>query len=281
MPQMNSGDAPGGRDASFWMGETPFEDPIPLVSIDRETSRATPYEDDPGGIALHAQEAAQNYLAAAERLIPGSKKGLHIVFDPGLVADGNRSAKYLIVAGEEPSLAQNIADISQRKIGRYDLIVVIGPAVAGWDGDEAEFEEQVSSDLAHLVATLFPVKSEGPIAVMMPWLVRMSASIALTKGASESYLEKSATRCFAGLASAYDGTWNATGQAITKFPAWFPLSDAIARETVVRRARSNNPAVLEDVANIVHDAIASSLVSLGIPVDTRRNAMESRFPAMN
>ncbi|CAH1689522.1 conserved hypothetical protein [Hyphomicrobiales bacterium] len=282
MPRENNAERPAGRDPSFWTGSQSEQDRLPAVTVDHELNRAEAAVGDGHDIAAHASEVAKQYREAAERLLVGISSSLRFYYDPQVGAEEGRSPRQLTISGFEPELSRALADQIGWELSPMDLIIGLGPSMVAWDGSPAEFDEVVASDLAYYVASLFPIQCTGNLADMMPWLMQLAASIAIHRTGDHEFVERCAARSFAGLASIHAGSWNATGQTATQYPAWFPLADLVSNETQTRAKLAPEALDLVELANLVRDAIAHTLVNIGIPVETRsQEATDSIPPTLN
>jgi len=236
------------------------------VKIDRELRRASVYMDDAGGIAESAAVVAHCYHAAAIRLLPAIENKLHIIFDPTLTADERRAPRYLIIPMEEPKIATVIQSVTKAKIKHDDLIVVLGPAFAGYDGSDEEFDEIVANDLGAVISKFYQVKCHGQIATLMPYLAQMGAAIALIQNPTPEFQEKCEALGLMALADSIGASWGGIGQAATDYPAYIPLARAVSTEVIKRRARSAPPVSFEDAAQIYWDGIMAAMIACGVPV---------------
>lgn len=243
---------------------------IACVSYEPETDRIGPEPQVPQEMLAVAAEAAGRYAALAALMAEGAGEWLHVAFDPGLALGDGRGPRHLGIATTAPNLAVEVERVTGRPIGTLDALVTLGPGFIAWDGDEERLREVVASDIGRVTCLLYPARAEGPLAVLMPWLLQVAAETvahgATEPGVARDRAERSAARAFTGAAQANYDSWNAHGQMLTDHPAWPVLVEATMAEAVAAAARIRGPASLETLAHAAHGALAAALSGLGVRV---------------
>ena len=169
-----------------------------------------------------------------------------------------------------PSASSEVERATGRSVGGLDALVTLGPGFVAWDGDDERLREVVASDVGRVTCLLYPARAEGPLSVLMPWLLQVAAETvahgATEPGTARERAERSAARAFTGAAQQNYDSWNAHGQMLTDHPAWPALVEATMDEAVAAASRIRVPANLETLAVAAHGALAAALTGLGVKV---------------
>ncbi len=248
---------------------TPHETPA-CLSYEHDTDRVAGEAEVGPEMREAAAARAGRYLDLAERLLAGGGETLHLALDPGLSGSEGRAARRLALAAEAPGLGAWMAERTGRPVRRLDAVVIMGPEFVGWDDDERRLREAVASDIGWLVGKLYPIRAEGHIEALVPWLLQVASEVtaygAADPEAAPGRVERSVGRAFNAAARAHYDSWNAHGQLLTDHPAWPYLADEVAKEALHAAATLHGPVSLESLARMAHAAIGRALASLGVKV---------------
>ncbi len=243
---------------------------IACVSYDPETDLVGPEPRVPAEMLAVAADAADRYAALAAGMAEGAAEWLHVAFDPGIAVGDGRGPRHVRIAATAPGLSAEVERATGRTVGGLDALVTLGPGFVAWDGDDERLREVVASDVGRVACLLYPARAEGPLAVLMPWLLQVAAET-VAHGTTEPALareraERSAARAFTGAAQQNYDSWNAHGQMLTDHPAWTALVEATMDEAVAAASSVRVPASLEALAVAAHGALAAALSGLGVRV---------------
>ena len=245
-------------------------DEIPCLSYEAETDQVLGEPEVPAPMLRAAADRARAYLDVADRLLAGGGEALHVALDPGLSGTEGRAARRLALAAEAPNLGNWLAERTGRAVRRLDAVVIMGPEFVGWDDDDARLRESVASDVGWLVGKLYPIRSEGRIEALVPWLLQVASEVtaygAADPGLAPARVERAVGRAFNAAARAHYDSWNAHAQLLTDHPAWPYLADGVARESLAAAGTLHGPISLESLARMAHAAIARALTSLDVRV---------------
>jgi len=252
-------------------------DSIPIVSVNTDTGRvkatgtADPVQDAP------VFEVARRYLAKATALVGGLDGAIHVAYDPKLVALAGSAPRFLAIASLDRQFAEVLSTATGRDVAGSDLILVMGPGFVYYEMDDPRMTEIVAGDLTTAFHRLHPVRCQGPIAQIMPWLVQIAGNILIPgwTEAGDGDISPLAERRDKAIGRAirsfveqnYRDHVNPEGQAVTDFPALSPVAEIVGNEACFFVSRSGGtPLTRQTTVSSIHEVISRAMRDAGVSV---------------
>jgi len=246
---------------------------IALMSIDTDLERGTSHGLVDVNTYPHVHKTMRRYVEVADSLLLGSSAALKLGYDPALSA-ANSASRYITSGDVKNRILRACCEAVGEEPSPSDIAIIVGSTFVSWQTTPEVFLEVVADDMIAIVQSIHPIRCKGPIADLMPYLVRIagnvivpgSAQTAIGAGRIQGIKDRAIGRAFNALAHQnYHGD-NAHGQLFTDNPAWIPLAWAVAESAASLIEASVVPMKRESVARLIQQAIAKAMRACDIPV---------------
>lgn len=257
------------------------------VGIHKDTSRASVVGELSRDEFSRPYKFADAYLGIAEMRLENAASHIYLAYDPYLTRSSGSSARFVVVAGAQPKLAETLGIAAGRKFDAHDLIVIFGPEMADMSDNLEAMTSIVFGDFSLFFDIAYPVACSGPISTMMPVLTQIAARIILpgrpatgvrvggtgnrsvvdvisdrSEKVISAAMHERAAKEFGGADE--DGMM---GLFTTAYPLIFDLADLVAKEAKVQLGRlSDEPMPFEFMILTVHNTIAQTMRDMGMTV---------------
>lgn len=245
---------------------------IPCVVIHSDTHVATATSWKSAASKERAQAYRERYLTVAATMVVDCGDCVHLVVDATPRAEGDARRRVIMVA-DGVSMAKFMENMGIQ-VHRHDAIVAVPPDIRPPSArDEGDFREQVATDLAYVIERLYPIRAQGPIAPMIPWLARLAGSI-LLRGASSPGEQGAIVRralarhlTYASM-EAFD-SWNARAEFLTAYPAWPYLAEEVAHGAMEASMALTSGHTMEGAAVLIRGIMGKALENMEIQTPSK------------